>query len=120
MGLDMYAYQTRAQVADHGFPIPEDAVEIHYWRKHPNLHGWMEQLYRAKGGTDTFNVTGVRLTEDDINALAEAVQNDRLPDTIGFFFGVSQPEDKELDLQFIEAARQALRDGYTVFYTSWW
>ena len=29
----------------------EDAyTEIAYWRKHPNLHGWMEDLYYKKGG----------------------------------------------------------------------
>jgi hypothetical protein len=48
MGLDMYPYVTseapRAQVDFRA----DDATEIHYWRKHPNLHGWMEQLYRDK------------------------------------------------------------------------
>ncbi|ODR91767.1 hypothetical protein A8M32_08600 [Sinorhizobium alkalisoli] len=29
----------------------EEATALHYWRKHPNLHGWMERLYREEGGT---------------------------------------------------------------------
>jgi hypothetical protein len=34
----------------------KEANELHYGRKHPNLHGWMEALYYAKGGAaDTFN-----------------------------------------------------------------
>lgn len=38
----------------------EDAAELHYWRKHPNLHGWMEQLYRDKGGAEEiFNCAAV-------------------------------------------------------------
>ena len=120
MGLDMLAYKTREQVADFGFKEPDDSVEIQYWRKHPNLHGWMEQLYQDKGGTEIFNLTTVRLDEADIDALESAVQQNRLPDTSGFFFGESQPEDKEDDLLFISAARQALKEGYAVFYTSWW
>jgi len=120
MGLDMYAYKTKAQVAEHGFVEPDDSVEIQYWRKHPNLHGWMEELYQRKGGTEEFNLTTVRLDEADIDALESAVRNDRLPETTGFFFGTSQPEDKADDLLFISAARQALKEGYAVFYTSWW
>ena len=120
MGLDMYAYKTLEPVEAFGFKEPEDTEEIQYWRKHPNLHGWMEQLYRSKGGTDTFNCVTVRIDEADLNALEDAVKNDRLPQTEGFFFGTSRPEEKEDDLKFISAAREALRDGYSVFYSSWW
>lgn len=26
----------------------ETLAELHYWRKHPNFHGWMEKLYPRK------------------------------------------------------------------------
>ena len=56
MGLDMYAFTApkEAVTRNIGFTLSElrDVREIHYWRKHPNLHGWMEELYRAKGGTE--------------------------------------------------------------------
>jgi hypothetical protein len=120
MGLDMYAYITLEPVEKYGFEQPEDADEIHYWRKHPNLHGWMEQLYRSKGGVGSFNCVTVRIDEADLIALEDAVKNDRLPQTVGFFFGTSRSEEKEDDLKFVYAAREALRDGYTVFYSSWW
>jgi hypothetical protein len=120
MGLDMYAYKTRAAVTAYGFEKPADAIEIQYWRKHPDLHGWMEQLYRRKGGTDEFNLEPVRLDPADIDALEAAVRDDRLPHTEGFFFGASQPEDKDDDLRFIRAARAAFAQGYTVFYIAWW
>jgi hypothetical protein len=120
MGLEMYAYKTRKQVADYGFKWPKNAVEIQYWRKHPNLHGWMEELYQHKGGTKEFDLETVRLDEADIDALEMAVNEDQLPDTDGFFFGESQPEDKADDLLFIRAARQAMKEGYTVFYMAWW
>jgi hypothetical protein len=34
------------------FNAGEDLAAIHYWRKHPNLHGWMEQLYRVAPKAD--------------------------------------------------------------------
>jgi hypothetical protein len=120
MGLDMYAYKTRAPISDYGFEEPADAVEIQYWRKHPDLHGWMERLYWRKGGTEQFNLETVRLDPADIDALEAAILNNRLPHTEGFFFGASRPEEKDLDLRFIRAAREAIQEGYAVFYTSWW
>jgi hypothetical protein len=120
MGLDMYAYKTRAPITDCGFAEPGDAVELQYWRKHPNLHGWMEDLYRRKGGAGEFNCETVRLDPADIEALEAAVEHNRLPHTEGFFFGESQPEDKEDDRRFIRAAREAFQEGYAVFYSSWW
>jgi hypothetical protein len=48
VGLDMYAVTTQETVDK---PVDfniEEASELHYWRKHPNLHGWMETLYYAR------------------------------------------------------------------------
>src|SRR5262249_22240445 len=70
MGLDMYAYITDQDIPAVDFSEPRDARKICYWRKHPNLHGWMEKLYRAKGGEDDgFNLAPVKLDEADIKAL---------------------------------------------------
>ena len=55
MGLDMYAYCTENTITDIDFDTPDDAHEFATWRKHPNLHGWMQQLYTNKGGVDCFN-----------------------------------------------------------------
>jgi hypothetical protein len=120
MGLDMYAYKTRKQVTEYGFEEPDDAVRLRYWRKHPNLHGWMEKLYRKRGGEGQFNCVTLRLDLADINRLEKAVKKNRLPPTEGFFFGTTRPEEKYVDLQFITDARMAIKDGYTVYYDSWW
>jgi len=48
------------------------------------------------------------------------VQQSRLPYPTGFFFGESRPEDQADDLRFISTVRQAIKNGYTVFYSSWW
>jgi len=121
MGLDMYAFTTTEDVPAVDFGRPENIQEIHYWRKHPNLHGWMERLYRKKGGqAEDFNVVPVLLTEADLAALRRDVMAERLPVTTGFFFGESRPEEKQADLDFIQKARAAIADGKKVFYTSWW
>lgn len=121
MGLDMYAFTTKTPLRTPGFRMPEDSQEIASWRKHPNLHGWMEELYRSQGGKATcFNCVNVPLSADDLDALEEAVLADELPPTTGFFFGESCAEDKEDDLAFIARARECLAAGQSVFYTSWW
>ena len=120
MGLDMYAYITRNVIGSVDFKIPDDAVKIAYWRKHPDLHGWMEALYTVNGGCQVFNCQCVQLDKADIDALEIAVNRGELPLTSGFFFGESLPDDKADDLLFISAARDALAAGYRVFYYSWW
>ena len=98
-----------------------DTEEIAYWRKHPDLHGWMEQLYRKKGGTETsFNGGPVLLTEEDIDNLKIAVLTRSLPSTSGFFFGESKQEINFADLEFIEKAKEAIKEGYTIYYDSSW
>jgi hypothetical protein len=125
MGLDMYAEKVKAgsisEPVDFTLPEGTQGEELHYWRKHPNLHGWMEQLYREKGGQDpNFNCNTVQITDEDLDRLEKDINGDELPETHGFFFGSSQPEDKADDIQFISSARRAIKDGFDVYYTSWW
>lgn len=125
MGLDMYAYSTKAKPkAETDFSTKNfDSEELHYWRKHPNLHGWMQNLYESKGGTsDNFNGDCVVLTESDLEDLEHDLKQWDLPQTSGFFFGNDQNTDEELkdDLDFVTKAREAINEGKTVYYTSWW
>jgi hypothetical protein len=94
-----------------------------YWRKHHDLHGWFEKLYRAKGGTkESFNCVKVRLQPHDLDALQFDLLNSALPETTGFFFGNNPPDLESLsgDLKFIQAARDAIAAGDAVYYDSWW
>lgn len=120
MGLDMYAFTTSEKIPAVDFKDPKDSAELFYWRKHPNLHGWMEKLYQQKGGRRQFNCANVRLDEADLNELETAISNDALPHTTGFFFGETRPEEKNDDVEFIAKAREAIASGKAVFYTSWW
>lgn len=121
MGLDMYAFTTNETFDKTVDFKPDEYQEIHYWRKHPNLHGWMEQLYFEKGGqADCFNCVTVSLDIDDLNRLESAVHMSELPITSGFFFGQSDGSEIDDDLAFVKAARAAIAVGKTVYYDSWW
>jgi hypothetical protein len=134
MGLDMYAFTVSAKDAgdnvvdlkrydenDVHQVIP--STELFYWRKFNALHGWMENLYRLKGGTAvSFNCNTVRLDAKDLDRLEMDTGNNKLVPVNGFFFGVTEiyPEDLESVADFVAKAREALADGKAVYYDSWW
>ena len=123
MGLDQYATARRgeAKTDDDGYTYYEDSMELAYWRKHPNLQGWMEELYHEKGGQEEFNCVDLELTLEDLDALEESLDDEALPETAGFFFGVNADDHyAEADREFIREARAAIKQGYTVIYSSWW
>lgn len=121
MGLDMYAFTTKEKPATPVDFKVEDASRLHIWRKHPDLHGWMQELYYDKGGkADSFNCVPVVLTLDDLDRLEATIHARTLPDTAGFFFGDSDGTEMEDDLAFIAKAREAIAAGLTVYYDSWW
>lgn len=139
MGLDMYAYATKHKPArEVDFDTPRDieeawevvrasdykadSPEFFYWRKHPNLHGWMHRLYEEKGGQSEhgFNGDNLVLTLADLVRLEADVLTNSLPSTSGFFFGESTREDFEDDMEFIKLAREKIAEGKTVYYTSSW
>jgi hypothetical protein len=128
----MYAYRTSVQLSK-GVDFQDEirtneneesgCSEIAYWRKHPNLHGWMEDLYRQKGGVEeSFNCTPVELTVEDLDRLEADIKSCNLPETDGFFFGSSYGDEDEVkqDLDFVKQARQVIEEGDRVFYDSWW
>ena len=139
MGLDMYAYVSRPGQRDEynsqegdwdpdtrawtsRGPVTEP-IELAYWRKHPSLHGWMEQLFRKKNpdSISSFNGDELELTWEDIDNLERTVRHGKLPFTEGFFFG--KPSDNtyyEQDLKFCADAKAELFLGLKVFYNSSW
>ena len=137
MGLDMYAYtaakagerreyfegcQFDPEKREYVNPHMSEPRELAYWRKHPNLHGWMERLAEEKGLTySSFNGIELELTWEDLDILERAVKKRQLPSTTGFFFGKDADEFYyEQDLEFIRKARAELFCGLKVFYDSSW
>ncbi len=115
---EIFAKDDRGEL-DYETPIV-GAKEIAYWRKHPDLHGWMENLYREKGGREqSFNGDLMVLTLADLERLEEDILRKNLPKTSGFFFGESG-EISLKDLEFVLEARKAIQEGDTVFYDSSW
>lgn len=99
-----------------------ETEEIHYWRKHPNLQGWMEELYYEKGGeSPEFNCVNVQLTWEDLEKLEQDLKEDSLPETCGFFFGGNSDEEYKVEtLEFVEKGLESIKNGYDVYYSSWW
>jgi hypothetical protein len=138
MGLDQYAYvANKAGQREEYFegavldpvssewihPTMSEPQEIAYWRKHPNLHGWMEKLYHAKGGNGDFNGDELELTWEDLDMLEQDIKSGVLAgmNTEGFFFG--KPADhyyKDQDLKFCIDAKAECFLGRKVFYNSSW
>jgi hypothetical protein len=127
MGLDQFAYRLKSKPeTEVDFQIQDESemVKIHQWRKHPNLEGWMAELYYDKGGErEEFNCTNLQLTWEDILNLERDIKENKLPATTGFYFGASSPNGEEEmvdDLKFVDAAKKALTEGHYVMYSSWW
>lgn len=121
MGLDQYAYIASKPETEYD---DSSRQEIAYWRKHPNLQGWMEKLYRERGGTEEmFNGVELELTWQDVDRLEKEIKAGLVSelDTEGFFFG--GPSDdyyREQDLKFCVDAKAELFFKRKVFYNSSW
>lgn len=119
MGLDQYAWAEDSN---------GEKENICTWRKHPNLEGWMSDLWHSNGrpnanedNPDEFNCITLELSRKDIDDLEEVINNNELPSTTGFFFGNNSDDYyKEQDLGFVSAAKEALDKGMRVYYSSWW
>ena len=123
MGLDQYA-----QGLDRKF----------YWRKHARLQAFMskehnKQYPKFKSESDLGHLGfnggdgDVVITDKLLDRLEEAIKNDyrKYFASDGFFWGQqdqewSAKEYKEQDMQFLKAARKALKKGRTIVYNCSW
>lgn len=129
MGLDQSAYCSKTEITDEnlmGLLENKDAERLMCWRKHNRLEGWMASLWTQKGNSNEFNCVYMELTEGDIDNLEADVKNGRLPETEGFFFGSDsyhgdcRCEYMKQDLDFIKVARDKIKSGYNIYFSSWW
>lgn len=131
MGLDMYLYGQKFFWGDwehpknnrmeDGFQVKSLDVELGYWRKHPNLHGYIVKTF-AKGVDECQHI---KLDMEELQQTLNAVKADDLPFTEGFFFGVSQSSDKGDSIKQLEAAIEWLTTeekgvSRTVYYRASW
>ncbi|MCS6302757.1 MAG: hypothetical protein H8K07_03700 [Nitrospira sp.] len=100
-----------------GFELSEKILQLGYWRKHPNLHGYIVQTF-AKG---VDNCEPIDLSVDDLQKIIDAVARNALPYTEGLFVGVSDGTERDADIRIFTAALDWLRtieDGVSAASTT--
>ena len=138
MGLDMYAFKHKGEQFkpnENREDRRTEIIDIANWRKHNRLQGFMQELWEAKTseedklhniGWNMFNCVPLYLSKEDLDMLEEQVRTRTLPETGGFFFGedsytCGEQEDlKAYDLKFCKEAKEAISQGWKVFYECWW
>mgnify|MGYP003642447416 FL=1 len=106
MGLDMYLnsrvyhsgitydenkkMRVRELETVEGFKKKATELEIAYWRKHPNLHGYIVNTFN-KGEDDC---RPIELTPKHLDQIADAIETNDLPYTEGCFFGSSEDHEE--------------------------
>lgn len=124
MGLDQYAYKIINYIPESSIGFEDDFYkktyeELYYWRKNYNLQIWMRELYIAKGGTDEFNCKVLLLTMDDIKNLEQWL-NENKDEENEDEENEYKYQQKQHTLAFCELAINAINNGYTIIYDSWW
>lgn len=144
MGLDMYLnsrvyhsgitydenkkMRVRELETVEGFKKKATELEIAYWRKHPNLHGYIVNTFNK--GVD--NCRPIELTPKHLDQIADAIEKNELPYTNGSFFGSSEDHKKEkrknikifrdastwLDKKLVEKSQHG--DWFSIHYEASW
>lgn len=110
MGLDMMIYGCINDSA----PVEELA----YWRKHPNLHGYIVNTFA--GGVD--ECQKIDLDLESLHKIIDAVNLGKLTTTTGFFFGTSSPgydASTIKDLLNVTAWLEEHPEGKIFYNASW-
>ena len=127
MGLDQYAYIDPKEGARHANQRKEDTF---YWRKHSRLHEFMLSIWMEQNpdkSREVFNCRDLYLSEEDLLELKEALANnfDNYTSEGGLFWGHQYQEEAvdeyaDQDLNFVQRALDAVREGKRVVYSCWW
>lgn len=139
MGLDMHLCGEKSVYGNKetvdGFPVASTNLDMGYWRKHANLHGFIVDTF-AEGKDECQRIW---LDTDDLNKIITALENDALYDeaVTGFFFGRSYfpgesdeygsyEEQKARDIDLFTKARNwcmgntPTEEWRSVYYQSSW
>ena len=130
MGLDMYLRgehynsdrnrhgEISRSKLDNEFEISNYEVDLGYWRKHADLHGYIVNTFAD--GKD--NCQKIELDENDLDKIIMAIRHDKLvKDHCGFFFGNStefgyyEEKEKEYAINCFEKAKKFIRRGKELF-----
>ena len=111
MGLDM-------------FFCDDSGNEIQYFRKHSDLHGWLQDEWLKTQPKDTdpdeFNCTDFPITQEILDGMKELCEQDEHEHYSGFFWGESKDSDWEETKELCKNIQNRLDNGESVIYRSWW
>lgn len=108
MGLDMYLTghryihnidKRKPRIRERGQKKGE-LIDLGYWRKHPNLHGYIVETF-ADGNDECQEID---LSAENLHMIIAAIEADELPETTGFFFGESDGTERDEDLRIFREA----------------
>jgi hypothetical protein len=131
MGLDMYLVGTKHEEGRFaepgprpqldGFPVRATELDLGYWRKHPDLHGYIVNTF-ADGKDECQRIY---LSSSMLRKIADAIEDGGLPHTEGFFFGSSEvyEETKAHDASLFRRVADWLAEKtwqYAVYYQASW
>jgi len=116
MGLWQYIYVTeKAKLKDDGTDLVDtsairDGKEFFEWWKHWDLHVFLGQVYRRKGGKEPKTWEVVQLAEKDIDDLKYALDKNELPWNKECFlwddsYGYSAKFKREQTNKFVDKAK---------------
>jgi len=133
MGLDMYlrgnhynsdrnrdgkVYRSKL---DNQFEIYSYEVDLGYWRKHADLHGYIVNTFA--NGID--KCQEIDLCEEDLDKIIMAIRHDKLvKDHSGFFFGNStefgyyNEKEKNYAISCFERAKEFIQRGKELYETN--
>ena len=99
---------------DEKYDVSEYKVDLGYWRKHADLHGYIVKTFAE--GVD--NCEKIELDIDDLDKIIMAIREDKLvKDHSGFFFGNSTEfgyyngEEKNYAISCFEKAKDFIKEG---------
>lgn len=131
MGLDMYLngekflwtnfQEPEKNITEDGFELKRKTFELGYWRKHPDLHGYIVENFAD--GVD--ECQRIELYAEDLEDILASVMDNNLPKTEGFFFGVSESADEQDTIRILEGAIKWLKTeeagiNRSVYYRASW
>ncbi len=113
-GRKTLKYDSKAKKVEmDGFVVDYIGLSLGYWRKHPDLHGFIVREF-ADGVDDCREIyIG---DEAGLSKILVASEADGLPNTEGFFFGESMAEDKDNTRKILEMAIAWVAEDDPRFY----
>lgn len=111
MGLDMFLegktyIPQEKRVRTNKYPVKGELVELGYWRKFADLHGFIISEF----ADDVDDCQGITLEVCDLQSIIEAIKENKLPHTEGFFFSCDRTKEQmqELIKETLETLENAI------------